>query len=612
MVSLSSTLRVAIDGINTSQLGLGTVAHNIANTNTEGYHKQTVQLAAVSYDGFGSGTKLQAIARSVDSFLTKRVTDQTSAFAYADTTYTQMQDIQTLLGDPTGDSGLDKLLNNMFTQMANLSNQTDSLAQRRNMVQQAVLVADSFNDLSADLSTAQQRIDDYVDAGIDTVNLALSSINSLNVRIVQQGISGTNGANANDLTDERQRQIDVVAAHLSIQVTETENGAMRIVTDNGRMLVDTATYSQLERGAGTPYQTLEVRKVLADGTGAPNALLIDTDTLSSGKIKALVDMRDDTIPDLLAQINELASEFMGEVNRLHSQGSSFPPVRTLTSGNTANVAATTTDLLTNGFSSLSGNQIHISVVDSTGDPVYTTRVTGLSVTGTGPITITPILPATTLSLADMATIINTSTIGVTTLGAGLGITASAALDANGAPYLQVQSTNSNLRVVLSNASGDALGTLGMNNFFTGTNSTDIAVKSTIVADPSLVATARMRTTDGGLSSLDNSNILELAKLSNTANSFDAAGGLSAQSDTFVGYMVDILSSFAVDMQDSSDRNDFNTAMMESLDQQNAAVSGVNVDEELSQMLIYQNAYQASARLIRTIDDLLQFLIQSLG
>ncbi|MDD9919483.1 MAG: hypothetical protein OXR68_02520, partial [Alphaproteobacteria bacterium] len=452
--------------------------------------------------------------------------------------------------------------------------------------------------------------DDDIDSSIESLNIVMKNIYDLNLEISAQETANVNGSNANDLRDRRQEQINILAKSFKIQVTENSNGAVRIITENGRQLVDVSTYSQLERITASPYDGIGVRRILSNGTLSNSVLEIDTSTLTEGSIKAMIDMRDTTIPAVLAELDNLTTTFKNEFNRLHSQGSSYPPVNSLVSGNTSGLGGVGSDLFTDLDANLASDTFHVSIVDSTGDPVYTTMVTGLAVTGTGPITIPGAGP---FSLTDLETLINNNAdVGNTALGGSLGAVATAGVDSNGQPIITMAAADSNLRIVLSNASGDALGILGMNNFFTGDDSDDIDVRSDIQSSPGLFAFGQMRTTDGGISSLDNANAIQLAAMSENTLSFTAAGGLPALTDSTTGYVNQILANFAVDMADADDRQSFAESMLFEMRESEASVSGVNIDEELAQMLIYQNAFQASARIISSVDELLQFLIQRVG
>src|SRR5690606_22864001 len=146
------------------------------------------------------------------------------------------------------------------------------------------------------------------------------------------------------------------------------------------------------------------------------------------------------------------------------------------------------------------------------------------------------LTGPTMSLTELADAINNNlTLGNTTLGGTDGVTATAATDANGRPIITIATADTTLRVVLANKTGDVLGTLGMNTMFTGRSSADIAVKTTLMTNPGLLPTARVRASDGGISSLNADNITALAQLADSTITFGAAGGLPATTVKAGGY-----------------------------------------------------------------------------
>ncbi len=600
VVSLSSALRIANSGLNASQAGLQTISHNITNVNTAGYSRQVAQFGAQSSDGVGQGVKLNAIQRTTDRFLADRLTNQVGDNAFNQETLKQLRDIESALGNPTDDLVIDKQLTQLFDRFSGVMNSPESAAQRRNAVQQANLFADSINSLSQQLTRTQQRLDETITDNLDTINSILSNIHQLNIEISSASASGS----PNDLLDTRQQQIERLSTFFGVKVTPAGNGAARVALETGRVLVDDSSFVSLERQAGPgSFDDIVIRRFLSDGvTLSPNAFPIGLDDMSQGSIKAMSDVRDTTITNILSELDEFTNSFAGEINRLHSQGVGVPPPRTLTSGNTAGLASTAVDVLADpNLSALAGSTFHASVVDANGNVTNTTLNNG------GPIAIPAAGP---YSLADLATDINNNAdVGVTALGAGNGITATATTDGNGNPILEIQATNSTQRIVLANANGDMLGLLGMNNLFTGTGASNMAVRNDILNDPTRLATARMNA-QGGVSALDSSNILELAQLSENEINFNAAGTLPATTNTPNGYISQFMANIGVQVQDASDRADFSETMLQELQSQEAELKGVNLDEELGEMLIFQQSFQASARMVRTVDELLQFLIQS--
>lgn len=603
MSGLTSALRIGTTGLNVAQTSLATISHNVVNANTAGYSRQVVQANSTAINGFGTGVELGNIQRVSDRFITLRATQASSDAQFAATRQTYLDTLEGVITGASAQGGLDTVAANFFASVTELSNDPASSALKRNVVQQAQLVAETIRDTSADLTTTANDADATITADIAVINQLMRDISSLNAQVAAVNLGSSNGSNANDLKDARDTKVAQLATMLKIQVAENgTSGAARITLENGRRLVDEAGYVQMKRVAGSPYQGLAVQSVLVDGSLSSTELPIDTATLTSGKLKALIDTRDTLVPNLRAQLDTFTNTFREAFNQVASQGTSVPPVRTLTSGNTAgNVSGVGTNLYAlSDFSSLAGSTMHISVTNSLGQPVLTTQPSAeITLPGAGPY-----------SLSDIANLINNdATIGNGALGGTNGVTATAAVDGSGRPYLQIQAANSSQRVVLSDGSaGDFLGVLGMNNVFTGTDSSNINIDSKFVTAPELLPTGRMRTTDGGVSNLDNQNILALGALADTALSFSASGGLGAQSTTVSGYASQMISNLSVQINDAKDRVTFTENIKDQLERLRSQASGVNVNEELAQMLVYQNSFQASARIVSVVNQLLEELV----
>lgn len=607
MVSLSSALQTATSGLNVSQVGLSTISHNLANANTDGFTRQDVRFSNVSSNGFGAGVQLEDIQRVADRFLTERALTSQADVSYNETRTSFLNSLEGILSTSGTSGGLNVQLNTFFASLGQLANTPDSAAQQTIVVQNATLLTDSLRSISNSLTTVANNVDERINEEVNTVNRILENIDNLNQQISAQGLSGVGGASANDLQDERQRQVDALSERFNITVTDnTTNGALRISTEDGRTLVQETSYAQLERTAGTPFGGLGLRSITVNG-GLSNTLIpVNSGDLTTGSVKALIDVRDTIVGDLSAEINNLANTVRNDFNAVHSLGSSTPARATLSSANTAGVTNATSDLFTELDPNLAGSTFNISVVDLNGNAVQTTIGNG------GPVTIPGVGPFSLTDLQDLVN--NNADVGVTALGLGLGVTATATANAAGEPTISFTASNSNLRIVLSSdnvtATNNPLAVLGTNNFFTGTSAADINVRSDIRSDPNLIATARVRPTDGGLSSFDNQNALALAALSDSSTTFNAAGSLAGQDDSLSEYAVRITSNLALITADSQSRTDFSESLLQEVDAQIASLTEVNIDEELAELLIFQTAFQASARIISTIDEMFQILFQN--
>jgi flagellar hook-associated protein 1 FlgK len=603
---LSNALYIGTSGMQLASLGLSTVSQNVVNSNTEGYSRQVMQTASSSVNGFGNGVQLSTIQRMSDKYLAQSVRTSTSDLAYSNTRVTYLNTIDGAITNASSEGSLETIVTNLVGAYNDLANDPANSSLRRTVVQNSSLVADTLNGISDSLTTVANNADDQITTDIATINQCLKDIYSLNSQIAAQA-NVANGANSNDLQDQRDKAITQLSGYMKLNVTDnTSNGAMRITTENGRVLVDEASYVQMTRiNNGSGYQDIGTQTVKVDGTLNSNVSPLNTSTFTSGELKSLIDIRDKVVPDLRAQLDEFSKTFANTINDITSQGTSSPAVNSLTSGSTGNLASTSADLLTDSrFSAISGATFNISVVDSNGNPINTT-------VGGTPITVSPTAPATTVSLDDIAAAINNSSIGNATLGGTGGVIATTGSGPDG-PYITITAANSSSKVVLANSTGNALGLLGMNNIFTGSTAHTIAVKPALEANPDLLPVSQMRTTDGGLSSTDNKTALQLAKLSTTKVGFSSAGSLGSQNDTLTGYLNQVVSNLAVTVSDAKARESYNESIKSQSESLASSVSGVNVNEELSTMLIYQNSFQASARIISVVNDMMQTLMQTVS
>ncbi len=598
MPGLSNALNISQRSLQFSQTALNTVSHNISNVNTAGFYRQEVQAANQSIGGFGNGVVLSGITRTLDPLLLNRLTEQRSETAFDAAVAQFEKNIESVFGSPTTGSSVDEITANFFSQASALTNTPESSAQRLNMIEAANFLTDSVKSINQQLVDVQGLVDTEIDSRLVKINTAIQKIAQLNQEIVSFEGNSLGGRNAADLRDERQRQVDILAENFNITTLEDDRGNLRVSVETGQLLVS-SSYVQLERTAATPpsnFGGIGARTVLSDGSPSPTVIEINTNRFSdAGEIKALIQVRDETVPDIAAQVNEFTQTLIDEINLVHSKGVGTPPLNNMTSANGHKMSAIGADLITD-LNLTPGSTFDLSLVDTTtGTPLFTTVGSAAQVTiGASPYTMT-----------DLANDINTASAAQ--LGGNL--VATVTLDTNGNEVLNLDSSAlPNSGIVWGNDANNVMGKIGINNFFRGTDANDISVRQEILDEPLNIATARMRA-DGGLSFNNNENIAELAGMIEGTFSFDAAGSLSSQNNNMQGYFGTIVSNLAVRLQDNTERANFSDAILSDLYDRHTGITGVNLDEELNKLLIYQQSYQASARMISAIDELFDAILQ---
>ncbi|MBA44706.1 MAG: flagellar hook-associated protein FlgK [Magnetococcales bacterium] len=586
MTGLSSALNISVSSLMFNQTATSTISHNLANVNNPDFARQIVRGESQNIAGFGSGVSIGAISRRVDEQLQAELTGQKAVRSYAENYKRFNENIEIIFGTPNSTTDISATLTNAFTQLNNVANLPESSAQRLNAVNQLQFMSDQLNGMYTDLIDLQRDIDNEIDNQISIANNAIKRIEELNIQIAITRNVSLGGQNTNDLEDERMAQINILAESVKVNVIYDEDNRAIVNTESGLQLVTNGGYTQLERtvapGPGL-YAGIGIRSINSGGTPASFVLPLDTTNMTGGSMKALIDVRDTDTVAILDQIDEFSSVVIQEFNAVHSRGVGVPPPSSLTSQ-----ALTTAGVdLFAEIGLVPGSTFDISQVDqATGNVLNTTTVT---------------LPAAPpLSGVGLA-----ATINAALTGAGFPATFNATWAAGS---LTVQDTTGNSGVVMGNDSDDFLGRIIMNPLFEGTDASTIQVRPDIVAEPGLLATARMRVADGGLSLNNNANAIELAKISTTNYSFAAAGGITPQTDSLSGYFSTVKANLAVNLQDNSRRLEFAQSLETDIATRNASVSGVNTDEELANLIVFQNAFQASSRVITTVDEMFDVLL----
>jgi flagellar hook-associated protein 1 FlgK len=289
--------------------------------------------------------------------------------------------------------------------------------------------------------------------------------------------------------------------------------------------------------------------------------------INSGRLGGLLRQRDETVNPVIDQLNTFAGQLINQVNRLHSQGQAKQGFESITGSyinndTTANLNASATGL---PFTIDNGSfMLHVT---NTQTGLRTTHQ--INVNGNAD------------SLDDLVARINAAT-GTVTAGLGLGNV----LTLDAADGYQMS---------FSDDTSGALAAFGINTFFAGQNASDIEVRSDLRGNPDMLAA------DSGHVRGSGGNAVTLANLQNAA--LDALGGATLRE-----YWQNSVNELAVKANAANAAVDSTQLVSESLNAQIQAVSGVSLDEEAVNLMTYQRQYQAAARFITVIDEMLQTLL----
>jgi flagellar hook-associated protein 1 FlgK len=561
-MSFNGALQIGRSAIMTSQAAMQVAGNNMANASTPGYNRQVARMSsslvqAIGRGNFvGTGVQLERIMRTVDVALQGRARAAVSEENAALIDQRFLNSVESVR-NALGEGNLSDRLGAFFSSFSELANNPADEALRSVVVQQSSGLANSIRALRNDHVAIRSEIDRSIQTAVRAVDSLLTQVAEINgqISVTEQG--GTAGV-ANDLRDRRDTLIAEISQYVPVSVVEQPTGAVDLLV-NSVPVVFGAESRGLRMETLSVDGSIEVSvRVNADGS-----LLSAQD----GQIGALLRQRDQTVEPAIADLDNLASQLIFQVNRIHSQGQGSRGLTTVTGLNTAVDASATLENAGFDFPIRNGS-FELGV---------TSVATGLRTT-----VLVEVDPSS-MTLNQLAAAINAA------MPAGTG---SASVTATGALRLDAAS---GYELSFANDSSGALATLGINSLFGGSDASSIAVNESIAADPRLLAVGRDHVPGS------NKGALEIAALETAA--VDELGGRSLRA-----YWSAVTSELGVRTEAANSRAESTTLVRQSLDAQIESISGVSVDEESINLLSYQRQFQAAARFISTIDETMRALL----
>ncbi len=565
-MGLSSSLHVGRSGLLASQTGIEVTGNNLSNLTTRGYHRQSAALVpSRSHElqrgiFLGQGVQVQQIVRHVDNALEGRlrssIADQSFSLA-KQTLLSQIEAVQNELSD----IDLSTRLNEFFNAFSELANTPEDNAVRTVVVQQGATLSTFVRSLQNDLTSQRNQLDAAINNNALAMDDLLTRIAQVNLQIVksEKGAGGAHG-----LRDQRDALLTELSNFMDVSINEQPTGSVDVFVGSLPIVLNNESRG-VELRKKTVNGALQVDVVIkADGS-----VLKPT----SGKLAAQIIGRDTEVNNAISVLDQFANELIFQVNRIHSQGQSPNGFTSVTGDYRATDPALALNDPNAGlqFTPTHGSfQIHVTQV-STGQ--RNTSVINIDLDG--------INPAADTSLNSLAAAIN----------AVPNINAVVTPD----DRLEISSVANDFEISFSNDTSGALATLGINTFFSGSSAKDIDVNSVVVSDPGRIAAAL------GHIPGDNRTALAIAGL--RTQGVASLGGFSL-TEFWDRHVQD----YATRAAQAQEQLDADTIVRENLAAQQQAVSGVNADEEAINLLLYQRAFQGSARFIGVVDEMLETLM----
>jgi len=563
-MSLSGSIRLGSNALQAQQIGLQVVGQNIANANTPGYIREEVVFAPAPTQQLGRlllglGVQVDGIVQKIDHFVEERLRGATSDRASSATQEDTYLQLEGLIGE-LSDTDLSTSLNNFFASISEILTQPESVSVRNLAVLQGRTLAADIQRLDSRAKHIRSDLNDRVIAIGDDINRLVEEIRTLNVRISQ--IEGGDGSSSDavGLRDQRQQALANLAELIDFDAQEQSSGSVNLFV-GGEFLVFEATSREVEVHYDSD-RGLSAAEIRIHETNAP----LHT---SSGELAGLIESRDTILGGFIDQLNSFAGTLAFEFNKAFSSGQGLKGYSSLTSGTPVTDATQPLDAVGLPFAAEHGG-FQLQVYNSDTKLTATTNIS-IDLDGLG----------TDTSLADL----------VAQLDAVNGISASLTSDRR--VHLTADSTN--LQFSFGDDTSGVLAALGLNVFFSGSTAGDLGVREELLQDSALFAASR-----AGIGA-DTTNAVSLA------NFLDQP--LSSQNGVSLAILYDRLTS-EVTQASAAARSAAAgfTVFEETLKGQKLAISGVSLDEEAVKLMTLQRAFQATARYISTLDDLIGVLV----
>ncbi len=649
---MSDPLNIGISGLLTAQRSLTVTSNNVSNVNTEGYSRQrtdiTSRLPFYAPGGYlGAGSDVTNISRVYDSFLNGQVVSNTTRGNQLEVSYNYASQMDNLLADPQ--AGLTPAVQDFFAASQGVANDPASIPARQVMLTSAESLVNRFDVMSRRMDDLSDSVNVEISSIVPEVNTLAQEIASLNTAISRSpGIHS--GRMPNDLMDKREQLIVQLSRFVNVQAVEQSNYTVNVYIGNGQSLV-TDSESQVLSVIPNAYDSSQMDIGYANGSTAVNI----TSLLTGGRLGGLIDQRTDIIEPSKNSLGRIAVALSDAFNKQHQLGMTLdsslggdlfavttPEVLASTSNTSAaSISATITDpnLLSNSdykltFDGASYTLTRIS--DGQGEGPVTglpfTSVDGFSIDtgGVSPAAGDTFLIRPTRGMARSLEVLITDTAKIAAAApvrveADLGnigsgqIALSEITDTTGAEFATTPGTLTppllvEFDAVTPNQYRVYDNTLpGSPVLLSGPNIYDPATGMDVVADNALGYGYELHvksepglgdrfTVDYNLQGVsDNSNMLTLAELQ-TQNSMlkDTASFL----DAYAGIITDV----GTKTHQADIANQAQQTLLRQAVNAREAVSGVNLDEEAANLMRFQQAYQASAQVISTAQNMFDSLL----
>lgn len=584
MSGLFGTLNVGKSGMNVNQGAINTTSHNIANVDTEGYTRQRVKIVTntplVSTGTFpgqvGTGAKIDSINRIRDTFIDYSLRKETSSLETSNVKNDYLYQVENIFNEPS-DTGIASQLDAFFDAFQELSKNASSSSVRTAAIQTTVALTDNINYTYSKLSEQQDNAKTQIKTAVVNANAIIDRVDNLNKQIINLTVSGQT---PNDLMDQRDSLLDELSGYFEITVEQTE------------------------------YNGINVKP--ADSTGMISSYLIDSTTGSkTQKFSYITDIQqDEKYPNLYNVTYYLNGDTSSEDN-----------MRTI---QIADLSDDQLKELQNGrilFANCDGE-----AVKADGNPIKNNTIVSAAKVQT-------FLPSSgkIAGYVEIQDTIQGYKDDLDKLAKSIAYTVNAIHSGKNDAADDKLPFFVNADVAKYDDDGNLLNLAETINAESEINASNITVNKELINDVMKIKTKPNddkfdSTSDNNLDgSGDGERALAIATLKNTLIRIQDFGvtinsrsdltmidSMNVKSDNsgsaITNYYSELINKLGIQAQDADREVTNKELIVDELENSKASISGVSLDEEMVNLIQFQHAYSANAKVISTVNDLLDVVL----
>ncbi len=244
-MSLMSALYTGVSGLGTSQRGLTVASHNLANVETDGFVRQQMESTDalyitqgynhIGYLQIGYGSQVSSVKQVRDSFLDRTYREEIGRQDFYKSQYEATMEVEDIFGELQG-VAFQESMKNLWVSLQEVCKEPDSIVTRASFIQTSVSFIERAEEVYAQIKEYQESLNTQVKTYVDKINTLAQDIFQLNHQI--QKIEASGFENANDLRDARNLKLDELSKIVKIDYKEDQTGVVTVYAEGYALVTD--------------------------------------------------------------------------------------------------------------------------------------------------------------------------------------------------------------------------------------------------------------------------------------------------------------------------------------------------------------------------------------